>query len=67
MLAGGAAMLLIWRTVMSTQRPARSPARIGGPFQLIDSQGRAVTEHSWPGKYLLVYLASAHDLSNMAR
>ncbi len=28
---------------------------IGGPFQLTDQQGHAVTERSWPGKYLLVY------------
>jgi protein SCO1/2 len=29
--------------------------RIGGPFNLVDDRGRAVTERSFTGKYLLVY------------
>lgn len=28
---------------------------VGGSFSLIDSSGAAVTEKSWPGKYLLIY------------
>jgi protein SCO1/2 len=30
-------------------------ARIGGPFSLVADDGRPITEHSFPGKYLLVY------------
>lgn len=30
-------------------------ADIGGPFTLEDPTGAAVTEKSWPGKYLLIY------------
>jgi protein SCO1/2 len=29
--------------------------RIGGPFSLVDDRGHAVTEHSFAGKYLVVY------------
>ena len=28
---------------------------IGGPFQLTDQDGKAVTQASWPGRYLLVF------------
>lgn len=28
---------------------------VGGPFSLIDEDGKPVTEKSWPGKYLLVF------------
>lgn len=28
---------------------------VGGPFSLIDGDGKPVTEKSWPGKYLLVF------------
>lgn len=38
--------------------PARAPlegARIGGPFALIDQDGRTVTERSFAGKYRLMY------------
>lgn len=36
-------------------RPVMTGTRIGGPFTLVDQDGRAVTEASWPGKYRLVY------------
>ena len=39
--------------------PAEDPplagARLGGAFSMTDQNGRRVTEHSWPGKYTLVY------------
>jgi cytochrome oxidase Cu insertion factor (SCO1/SenC/PrrC family) len=28
---------------------------IGGPFSLVGSDGRPVTEHGWPGRLLLIY------------
>lgn len=28
---------------------------VGGPFNLVDGDGHAVTDRTWPGKYLLVY------------
>jgi len=33
----------------------RAGDTVGGPFSLIDDQGHPVTEHSFPGKYLVVY------------
>ena len=39
--------------------PAEDPplkgARLGGAFAMTDQNGQRVTEHSWPGKYTLVY------------
>ena len=36
-------------------RPMMPGTTIGGPFTLIDQDGRTITENSWPGKYRLVY------------
>ena len=35
--------------------PPLAGARIGGPFALIDQDGRAVTQRSFAGRYLIVY------------
>ncbi len=38
--------------------PATAPlagARMGGAFTLVDQDGQAVTDQSWPGQYRLVY------------
>jgi protein SCO1/2 len=47
LLAAGGYMFL------SGSRPAA--LTVGGPFTLIDGDGRPVTDQSWHGKYLLVY------------
>ena len=31
------------------------PRHVGGPFHLIDGDGKQVTDRSWPGKYELIY------------
>ena len=33
---------------------------VGGPFHLLATDGRAVTQRSWPGHYLLVYFGYTH-------
>ena len=35
--------------------PPLEGARIGGPFSLVDQNGHAVTDRSFPGKYRIVY------------
>jgi protein SCO1/2 len=35
-------------------------AQIGGPFSLVDGNGQAVTERSYPGKWLLVFFGYTH-------
>jgi len=47
--------------------PDKAPAEkiatnggVGGPFELTDQDGKAVTEKSWPGQYLLVYFGFTH-------
>jgi protein SCO1/2 len=53
---GGVAGLLVLASVFVWRLPAIGlGAGIGGPFSLIADDGRAVTERSFPGKYLLVY------------
>ena len=39
---------------------ARAAAAIGGPFQLIDHTGQAVTEESFGDRYLLIYFGYAY-------
>ena len=37
------------------ERPPLAGARIGGPFALVDQNGRAVTDASFAGRYRIVY------------
>ena len=54
----GAAMLLLWLASPPAQ-DGRGQDAIGGPFTLTDDRGRAVTERSFPGKFLVVYFGYA--------
>jgi protein SCO1/2 len=56
--------LFLCLSVAACQGPAEEPplqgARIGGPFALVDQDGRQVTENSFAGKYRIVYFGFAH-------
>lgn len=45
----------LWRASAMDMR-----APIGGPFSLVASDGRTVTEKSWPGRFLLIYFGYTH-------
>ena len=51
----GLAMLLAGCGQGPSATPPLAGARIGGPFALTDQDGRAVTERSFAGRYLIVY------------
>jgi protein SCO1/2 len=65
---------MVSATVISRQFSQGAPSlAIGGPFDLIASDGQPVTQASWPGKYLLVYFGYTYcpdvcptTLSNVA-
>ena len=54
--AGG---LAVPRLFASHAGPAAA-ARIGGPFRLVDGDGRTVTDASFRGKWMLVYFGYTH-------
>lgn len=54
-LLGGAMLLGDGGDVRAQSTGVIEEAPVGGPFELVDEDGRTVTERSWPGKYLLVF------------
>lgn len=46
---------LIWKTSTPPPAPLAQPAAIGGPFQLVDQDGRAVDEAVLKGKWSAVF------------
>jgi protein SCO1/2 len=59
----GLASVFLW---FGSPRPpyGRGGDTIGGPFSLVDDHGNAVTERSFPGKFLIVYFgySQCHDV-----
>ena len=56
--------LFLGLAAAACQGPAEEPplkgARIGGPFTLVNQDGRTVTDASFAGKYRIVYFGFAH-------
>jgi protein SCO1/2 len=65
-LAAGLALLIATLGVLYSMRPGESPLeavsgpQIGGPFSLVDQDGKAVTQASYPGRHLLVFFGFTH-------
>jgi protein SCO1 len=51
-------VIMLW--AMGGLRTVTSPAAIGGPFQLTDQAGQAVTEQSLKGKPTLIFFGFTH-------
>lgn len=52
--------VLVWQTWRASQTADNGRVPIGGPFTLVDQNGRTVTEQSWPGQHLLVYFGYSY-------
>lgn len=55
LMLGGAWLTIALTTSQAPERSSSSSAQIGGPFTLIDTSGRTVTDQTYHGKWLLIY------------
>src|SRR3546814_4023251 len=54
-LVAGAVLVLAPGSKQATEAPPLAGATIGGPFSLVDQDGRPVTQDALKGRYALVY------------
>jgi protein SCO1/2 len=54
------AALLAWSGAAATPQAAPAPLDIGGPFALIDHEGRAVTDRDFRNRFMLVFFGYAN-------
>lgn len=52
---GGAWLTIALTTSRAPEQSSSSSAQIGGPFALIDTSGKTVTDQTYRGKWLLIY------------
>jgi protein SCO1/2 len=57
---GGAAALLLARGASDPNVTTTGKALIGGPFTLVDQQGKTVTDRDFRGRYMLVFFGFTH-------
>ena len=53
-------LVILATLVLQDDRPARSASGIGGPFALVDGNGKPVTQASYAGEPLLVFFGYTH-------
>jgi protein SCO1 len=51
----GAWLTVALRTDQTSEQSSASSVQIGGPFTLIDTRGKVVTDQTYRGKWLLIY------------
>ncbi len=57
---GGAAALIVAGRAQDPQIATTGTALIGGPFTLVDQNGKTVTDRDFRGKYMLVFFGFTH-------
>src|SRR5262245_51167075 len=57
---GGAAALIVTSKAQDPQVGTTGTALIGGPFTLIDQNGKTITDRDFRGKYMLVFFGFTH-------
>ncbi len=67
------AAIILLASSLAPSWAANLPALFGGPFQLVDHNGRSVTDRDFAGRFMLIYFGYTHcpdicptDLSGMA-
>ena len=55
MVLGGAWLTIALTTGHKPEQSSSSSAQIGGPFTLMDTSGRTVTDRTYRGKWMLIY------------
>jgi protein SCO1/2 len=56
----GSAAVVVSETTSQEVAGVQAGVHVGGPFSLVDQNGKKVTEKSWPGKYKLVFFGFTH-------